>query len=611
MNPHDEDDTRTVTDSEAKRGGVLLAGTRIQQFEILSLLGSGGMGQVYVARDHRLDRKVAIKRLPAGMDDQQGSFQRFQREARAASALNHPNIVTIYDSGDSEWGPYIVMELIEGSTLRQLIRKGLPLSSALDVALQAAEAARVAHAAGIVHRDLKPDNILVRDDGYVKVVDFGLARVANMESAAHATTEGAFIGTLRYASPEQGRGSQVDERSDVFSLGLILYQMTTGRHPFEAGSALATLSALSSDPLIPASVLNPEVPADLDALILRMLEKEPPDRPPSAEVAEALRALVSGPTAAQIVAPDPRASSRVMVGRAPELDALNSAFHTAQSGRGHVVCVAGEAGMGKSTLVEGFIASLGAERRRCLIGSGRSSQRLAGADAYAPLLEALAGLLRSERTGRFAREMKHLAPSWYALVASVSDDSGTLVLPKANSQDRMKQELYALFQRVGRDYPIVLVFEDFHWADLSTADAVVYLADRFDDLRLLMILSYRESELLQAGQPFVDAKLNMQARGVAHEVRLHMLSRSEVENYLALMYPAHRFGPELPDAVYRRTGGHPLFVADLVAYLREFGGIREDTDGTWVLDDSFEQLQKGLPESVRSMVERKLAGVSD
>ena len=269
MNPHDEDDTRTVSDSEAKRGGVLPAGTRIQQFEILSLLGSGGMGQVYVARDHRLDRKVAIKRLPAGMNDQHGSFQRFQREARAASALNHPNIVTIYDSGESEWGPYIVMELIEGSTLRQVIRKGLPLSRALDVALQAAEAARVAHAAGIVHRDLKPDNILVRDDGYVKVVDFGLARVANLEAAPHATTEGAFVGTLRYASPEQGRSSQVDERSDVFSLGLILYQMTTGRHPFEAGSALATLSALSSDPVIPASVLNPEIPADLDALILR------------------------------------------------------------------------------------------------------------------------------------------------------------------------------------------------------------------------------------------------------------------------------------------------------------------------------------------------------
>ena len=610
MTPEKQDQTQTSAGGGGQADMLLPAGARIQHFEILSLLGRGGMGQVYVARDHRLDRKVAIKFLPSFLNDDQEPVRRFEREARAASALNHPNIVTIYDTGESEWGPYIVMELIQGRPLRDLIAEGIPLPRALVLALQTVEAASVAHGAGIVHRDLKPDNILVRDDGYVKVVDFGLARLSNVDAVLNLTASGMFVGTLKYVSPEQSRGSQVDDRSDVFSLGLILYQMATGRHPFEAGSALATLMALTTDPATAPSSWNPAIPAEFDSLILRMLEKEPGDRPGAAQVAESLRALVTGTTAVPVAAPlVQQASAMVIVGRDPERDLLLSAFETAESGRGMLVCISGEAGMGKSALADSFIGRLAGDRRRCLVGSGRSSQRLAGAEAYAPLLEALGQQLRSDRTGRFGREMKQLAPSWHALISSVTESVEEL-LPRANSQDRMKQELYALFQRVGREHPLVLLFEDFHWADLSTADAVVYLAARFEDLRLLLIISYRESELLQAGHAIVSAKLDMQARGVAREIRLDVLSRAHVERYLSLAFPKNRFPPELLDKIYGRTGGHPLFVTDLVRYLKESGGIREDGE-VWVLDSSFEQLERGLPESVRSMVERKLSGVGD
>ena len=612
MKPENKNETRTSTGGGGQEAIVLPAGARIQQFEILSLLGRGGMGQVYVARDHRLDRKVAIKFLPSFLNDDQEPVRRFEREARAASALNHPNIVTIYDSGESEWGPYIVMELIQGRPLRELIAGGIPLPRVLELALQTVEAARVAHEAGIVHRDLKPDNILVRDDGYVKVVDFGLARLSNVDAALNLTASGVFMGTLKYVSPEQGRGSQVDDRSDVFSLGLIFYLMATGRHPFEAGSSLATLLALTTEPATAPSSWNPGIPVEFDALILRMLEKAPGDRPSTAEVAESLRAMITGTSAMPLVAPivQQAATATVIVGRDLERDVLMRAFETAEGGRGTLVCISGEAGMGKSALVDSFIAKLGADRRRCLVGSGRSSQRLAGAEAYAPLLEALNQQLRSDRTGRFGREMKQLAPSWHALIVSATESAATELLPRAHSQDRMKQELYALFQRVGREYPLVVLFEDFHWADLSTADAVVYLASRFEDLRLLLIISYRESELLQTGHAIVSAKLDMQARGLVREIRLDVLSRAHVELYLSLAFPRNRFPQELPEKIYKRTGGHPLFVADLVRYLKESGGIREDED-VWVLDSSFEQLEKGLPESVRSMVERKLSGVSD
>jgi tetratricopeptide (TPR) repeat protein len=586
------------------------AGARIDHFEILSLLGQGGMGQVYLAVDHRLDRKVAIKFLPDSLDDDLGRVRRFETEARAASALNHPNIVTIFDWGKSRWGPYLVMEWIEGRRLRELISEGIPLPRLLSLARQAAEAISTAHRAGIVHRDLKPDNILVRDDGYVKVVDFGLARLTNLDGDATATFGGMLMGTLKYLAPEQGAGT-ADERSDVFSLGLIFYQMATGRHPFEAGSALATFHALSTRPAIPPAELNPGIPAELSALVLNMLEKEPAARPNSSHVVESLREMLSSTVPGAASAPMPRQTpAKAIVGRDAENTVLLKAFESAESVRGSLVCVSGEAGMGKTALVESVIQTLAVDRRRCLLGRGRSSQRLAGVEAYAPLLEALQEQLHSDASGRFAREMKQFAPSWYSLVCSVSELSGSVEVPRAHSQDRMKQELATMLQRVGRETPLAIVFEDFHWADISTVDAVVHLANRFDDLRLMMIVTYRKSEMLQSNHPFVTAELDLRARGLSQEVKLESLSRSEVERYVSLEFPKNRFGPELLDKVYRRTGGHPLFVADLIRYLRESGAITE-TDGMWETAPSFAELEQGLPESVRSMVERKMGAVDE
>jgi eukaryotic-like serine/threonine-protein kinase len=230
-------------------------GSRLDAYEIVRPLGSGGMGEVWLATEVRLGRKVALKFLPADLTRDPTRIHRFEREARAASALNHPNVCTIYALGETdEHQYYIAMEYVEGETLGQrLVTSRLSIREALDIAIQVAAALSVAHATGIVHRDIKPENVMLRPDGVVKVLDFGLAKLAAAASAGTATrTElgvhtdaGKVVGTPAYMSPEQARGQQVDARTDIWSLGVMLYEMVAGRSPFTAPSR-RTCSPLSS-----------------------------------------------------------------------------------------------------------------------------------------------------------------------------------------------------------------------------------------------------------------------------------------------------------------------------------------------------------------------------
>lgn len=265
-------------------------------YEVLSPLGAGGMGEVYRARDTRLGRTVAIKLLPDAHRLDPERIRRFEREARAASALNHPNIITIYDIGACDAGRFIVMELVEGVTLREILDSSPALASLAPVGGQIAKALAVAHSAGIVHRDIKPANIMIRRDGYVKVLDFGLARLLHEpEGRSSLTNPGRVIGTTAYMSPEQARGETPGAASDVFSLGIIFYEMATGKHPFQGSSLMATLHAIHSLEPLPLASLNPHVPRAISDLILTMLRKDASRRPTATEVDKALIEASSAP----------------------------------------------------------------------------------------------------------------------------------------------------------------------------------------------------------------------------------------------------------------------------------------------------------------------------
>jgi len=265
-------------------------------------LGRGGMGRVLVGRDTKLNRKVAIKLLVAGLHDEQ-ALRRFEQEARAAGALNHPNVLVIHDIGLHEGQPYIISELLEGGTLRERLRgTPLPIGQAIDCAVQLAEGLRAAHAKGIVHRDLKPENLFITGDGRLKILDFGIAKLAvtkapgaslHSEEELHTQT-GTVLGTVGYMSPEQVRGQPADERSDIFSTGVILYEMLSGKRAFQRVSRLETACAILDDE---PPELPDQVPAAAKEIVRRCLRKSPEERFQWArELADQLRAVAKEPS---------------------------------------------------------------------------------------------------------------------------------------------------------------------------------------------------------------------------------------------------------------------------------------------------------------------------
>ena len=278
-------------------------GSRLGPYEVLAPLGSGGMGEVYRARDARLGREVAVKVLPAGLGDDPDRLRRFEQEARAVAALNHPAILTVFDVGASDGSPYVVFELLEGTTLRTLLAgSGLSVRKVLEYAVQISEGLGSAHDKGIVHRDLKPENVFVTKEGRAKILDFGLARLTrpaegtlvhpDKDTLTSPASLGTIVGTAGYMSPEQVRGEAVDARSDIFSFGTVFYEMLAGRRAFRGASSAETLSSILRDD--PPSLLTADrpVPPGLERIVRRCLEKTPEERFRSAhDLALALEAL--------------------------------------------------------------------------------------------------------------------------------------------------------------------------------------------------------------------------------------------------------------------------------------------------------------------------------
>ena len=273
----------------------LAPGTQLGHYEVIALIGEGGMGQVYRARDLKLKRNVALKVLPSRMAPDPETLDRFQREAEAVAALNHPNVVTLYSVEESDGTRFLTMELVEGHPLTEQIHAGaMSLDDFLKFAIPLAAAVGAAHECGIVHRDLKPANVMVSDAGSVKVLDFGIAKLQSGDDAPFGgpedlntttqfvTRRSRLFGTVAYMSPEQLEGKPADVRSDVFSLGVVLYEMATGTRPFDRDSMLAAVPAFPLETLHALAERRPDLPADLDHIISRCLQKDPAQRYDSA-----------------------------------------------------------------------------------------------------------------------------------------------------------------------------------------------------------------------------------------------------------------------------------------------------------------------------------------
>lgn len=621
-------------------------------YKIERELGGGGMSDVFLAEEAALGRKVAVKVLRPDFSADI-SAERFKREIFIAARLQHPHIVPVLTVGEAAGLPYYTMPFVAGESLQsKLAREGpLPVREAIRFLSGIARALAYAHRCGVVHRDIKPGNVLIAD-GTAVVTDFGIAKAivtAREEKSGglrgdrgetdpqrrtmrdgSLTITGASIGTPAYMAPEQiAADPDIDYRADIYSFGVLAYELLTGRRPFTGASYRSMMVAHLTQAPQSVAELRPELPPDLVTLVARCLAKEPADRPASAdEVVAVLEGLGIHEHAPAGLAADrsrPNAMSatseraatlsgsatvvRPVVARDEEDTELTASFEATTTDRGLIHAVVAEAGLGKTTLVESFLRKLVARDNRCRVGRGRCSERLAGAEAYLPFLEALESLLTGTDGAAIARQMRFLAPAWYVQMrpSSALEPSDTTTPPetRVGSSEQMKRQLVSLLLELTHAGPLVLCLEDVHWADTSTVDLIAYLADRFDALRMLLVVTYRPSDLLLARHPFIEAKLNLQSHGAVHETRLRPFNRRDVASYLDTAYPGHEFPEEFVAMLHARTDGTPLFVVDLMRQLAH-RGVVTNRAGVWQLEQAIESIESELPESVRSVIQRTI-----
>ena len=596
-------------------------------YRILEKIGSGGMGEVFKAEDMKLGRTVALKVLPARADENLTAKRRFLKEAQAASALNHPNIVTIHAIEEADGIDFIVMEYIEGETLKSIIesRGALPLGSLLDVGIQIADALAAAHEIGLVHRDIKSANILLTPRGRAKVLDFGLAKIVRAivdgidgeaPTLMNLTDEGTVLGTAFYMSPEQTRGEVLDQRSDIFSLGCVLYEAATRSLPFTGSSILSVMHAIATTDATLPSRLRPELPTEFDLIIERALAKDKDRRYRSVEDIVAalttLRTSLSGQWAGAPIIYDRDlidASASAFVGRVPELKRLDEFLAQAIAGSGRLVFITGEPGIGKTSLSDQFLRRARSRYPNILISRGRCVEQYGTGEAYLPFLDALGALLDGPGRERLASVMRSYAPTWCTQLPAAFASTGAIDRLQQETigatKERMMREMGDALSLLATSTPIVLLLEDLHWADPSSVDLLRHLCQRIANQRVLIAGTFRPEDIERTNHPLKGYKAEMHSHRLCDEVALTSLGREHIAEYLNATFSPNDFPHEFASLIHEKTEGHPLFATNLIQFLSEHGDISR-SNAHWSLQRPLIDLDLEMPESVRSMISKKI-----
>ena len=583
----------------------LSAGSRLGSYEILALIGAGGMGEVYRARDTKLGRPVAIKVLPGHLADDTSARERLRREAVAAAALDHPFICKVFEIGEDRGNLFLVMEFIAGDTLYRRLQAGsLPRAEALRISGEVAEALEEAHNHRFVHRDLKPANVMLTAGGHAKVMDFGLAKqiatIRPAEAAATATiagpqlTEmGMAVGTPDYMSPEQVRGEPLDQRSDLFSFGILLCDLLGSTHPFRSTSTTETIAAILRDP----PNLSGDLPQGLMVLIRRLLAKSPDERYQSiVEVRADFLHLATAPVVAAMDDGIP------LIGREPEFAELKRMVEEALAGRGSLVMIGGEPGIGKTHLTGAILRE--AKRRGAFAAIGHCYE-MEGAPPYVPFIEMLEHSARTKPREAFRHSLGDDAPEVAKLMpelrAFYPDIPPAIQLPPEQQRRFLFNAIRSFVGRSAHLTPVVAVFEDLHWADEPTLLLLQHLAQILATTPMLLIGTYRDVEL-DVTRPFAKTLETLLRQKLATRMSLRRLPVGGVENMLAAM-SGQTPPPSLARVVFEETEGNPFFVEEVFRHLSEEGRLFDET-GKWRQGLRVDNLQ--VPEGVRLVLGRRL-----
>ena len=579
----------------------------LNRYRLDAELGRGGMGVVYRAHDLRLDRAVAVKVVnDAGLGS--AGRARLLFEAQAAARLNHPNIVAIYDVDEADGAPFVVMELVSGPPLHEFHAPDLPAKVAL--ARQICAALEHAHTHGIIHRDLKPDNVVIdlsgAPAGLVKLLDFGLARTAD---ARRLTEEGVIVGTIAYLAPEILQGQPASPSSDLYALGVMLYELAAGRPPFAGDNLLAVASQHLNAPVVPPSNHAPDLPQALDRLIVALLAKNPESRPASAAaVGLELEQMLAGPERAAAEAlPAAEAWSLLdriargqLVAREPELAEALRLWKQAAHGAGQALLISGDPGVGKTRLARELFAKAQISGAAALTGECAAE----GGAPYAPIAQMLLAAFTAVLPALPAlpapvlADLLVLAPALRALYPDVPPN---LPLEPLAERQRIFDSAVQCLTALSARAPVLLFLDDAHWADSGTLLLLRHLARRLRELRVLLVLTYRDVELGEA-RPFHEFVQELNRERLVTRLPLRPFDRAQTEAQLSALFQ-EEITPELLDGIYRQTDGNPFFIEEVCRALIDAGQLRRE-GGRW-RRNAMAEIE--VPHSVRVTIELRVA----
>jgi ABC-type oligopeptide transport system substrate-binding subunit/tetratricopeptide (TPR) repeat protein len=569
-----------------------------ERYRLDAEIGRGGMGMVFQAHDTALERDVAVKVLSEASGLGTEGTARLLQEARAAAQVNHPNIVSVHDVGEADGLPFIVMELVEGESLHE--RRPGTLADVVAVAGQVCSALEHAHAHSVVHRDLKPENVLLARDGTAKLSDFGLARSV----ASRVTSEGTIVGSVFYLAPEVALGREFDGRADLYALGVMLYELTTGRLPFTADDPVAVISQHLHAPVFPPRGRNPKIPAALDALIVRLLSKDPGDRPFSAsevlQILEEPGILDKDAFPAEELSVLERIERGRMVGRERELQEARALWHKALAGQGQTLLISGEPGIGKTRLVRELITQAEISGGQAVVGVSYAE----GGMPYAPFRQIIRELLRGGVVDRLdlpqfvLADLLTLTPELRSHYPHVPENAP---LGPHAEQQRLFENL-AIFQTALSDQaPLLLVVEDIHWADSGTLSLLRHLARHTRRQATMIVATYFAVQLEEA-RPLHQVLLDLERERLAARFKLARLGREETRELLSVLF-AEEITDQFLDGIYRETEGNPFFIEEVCKALVESGKVYYG-DGRWHRPESTAEL--GIPQSVRVAIQSRV-----